>query len=181
MAGGDGGETLARVLRGRAFTCLGRAAAVDYNPSRLGRTAGAVDTLVRAGSALLSYGAAAAGAAAAGGGSAAAREQAAAEGAGAAGAEGGQGGGGGGGRWATTLSLLKGDLDRPEFTAAAPWAAARLAGCGVAVAAEAVEQCAGPDEAAALVGGALLGGLRPAALLVTTPNRCGLASMWRFV
>lgn len=175
MAGGDGGETLSRVLRGRAFTRLGRAAAVDYNPSRLGRAAGAVDALVRAGSALLSYGDAAAG-----GGSAAAKEQAAAEGAGAASAEGGQGGGGGG-RWAAALSLLKGDLDRPEFTAVAPWAAAQLAGCGVAVTAEAVEQCAGPDEAAALVGGALLGGLRPAALLVTTPNRCGLASMWRFV
>jgi hypothetical protein len=73
--------------------------------------------------------------------------------------------------WRPELSAFECDIDNPNLAEAASWEAAGLAGCDVCVMSEAVEQMAGQREASESLMRAVIRGLKPRVLLVTTPNR----------
>ena len=68
--------------------------------------------------------------------------------------------------WSSSISLIEADFTSPHLTVPAGWGS--LVGCDLVVCSEVVQKL--NPEKLALVGPTLLGGLQPAAAVVTTPN-----------
>jgi hypothetical protein len=193
--GYDGGDTLTRLLRSCAFTPLTRLACLDWVMGRLGRTARAVEAAVSGSAGVLGFVSEEPG----GRDQAGAAETASLRGAGSlsalsvvescVGSEGGQpsdkpeaaadspvGASGPAAPqprppWRAEVALLQGDLNTAALASPAGWTASGLPGCDLVAMTDAIEQLGSPDDAAAAVGGHVLGGLEPKMLLITTPNR----------